>query len=43
MGCEDGDFVPSLLQSNRGVNHKAFGTTDPKIRMEEDNVSRLVR
>jgi hypothetical protein len=37
--CQDCDFVAARLQSHGGIDDQAFGASNPKIRMHEDDVS----
>lgn len=38
VGCEDCDFMASVLETDGGIYYQAFGTTDAQIGMEEDDV-----
>lgn len=35
--CQDCDFVAARLQSHGGIDDQAFGASNPKVRMHEDD------
>lgn len=42
MRCEDGDFVPACLQTNRGIDDQPLRAADAQVRVEEDDALHLL-